>query len=266
MIPNFLLTNESEENLKRYNLPYNTYKNSLGLPSLWVNEKYKDLMDKAGIKYWNALEVMILHLSYFFRQYANEFVGIQEVKAMLEFVEKSFPDLVKEVTRLIPLQKMTDIFKRLIQEQVSIKDLRTILESLSEYAQSEKDTVILTEYVRASLKRYISYKYSKGQTVLAVYLIDPEIEDMVRGGIKQTSAGSYLALDPDSVQLILQAIRTVVQPVPAGGTSPILLAAIDVRRFVRKLIEGEFPDYAVISYQEVVPEIRIQPLGRIQLT
>lgn len=265
VIPNHLLTNETEENLKRYNLAYTSYKNSLGLPSLWVNEKYKDLLDKAGIKYWNVLEVMILHLSYFFRYYANEFVGIQEVKAMLEFVEKSFPDLVKEVTRLIPLQKMTDIFKRLIQEQVSIKDLRSILESLGEWAQTEKDTVLLTEYIRASLKRYISYKYSQGQTVLAVYILDPEIEDMVRGAIKQTSAGSYLALDPDTVQLILQGVRTTVAVPPPGGQTPVLLTAIDVRRFVRKLIEMEFTHIAVLSYQEIVPEIRIQPLGRVQL-
>ena len=130
ILENHVLTNESEENLKRYNLPYQTYKNSLGLPSVWVEAKYKDLLEKAGIKYWSGLEVIILHLSYFFRHYANEFVGIQEVKSMIEFVEKSFPDLVKEVTRLIPLQKMTDIYKRLIQEQISIKDLRTILEAL----------------------------------------------------------------------------------------------------------------------------------------
>jgi type III secretion protein V len=197
--------------------------------------------------------------------YASEFIGIQEVRAILEFIEKSFPDLIKEVTRLIPLQKLTEIFRRLVQEQISIKDLRTILEALSEWAQTEKDTVLLTEYVRSSLKRYVSYKYSKGQSVLSVYLLDPEIEDMVRGAIKQTSAGSYLALDPDSVQLILQSIRNTIGPTPPGAQDPLILTAIDVRRFVRKLIEGEFPDIAVISYQEVVPEIRIQPLGRIQL-
>jgi type III secretion protein V len=266
IIEGHVLTNESEDNLKRYNLNFISYKNSLGLPSLWVDSKNKELLDKAGIRYWNTLEVMILHLSYFFRHYANEFVGIQEVKSMLEFVEKSFPDLIKEVTRLIPLQKMTDIFKRLIQEQVSIKDLRTILEALGEWAQTEKDTVLLTEYVRSSLKRFISYKYSQGQSVLSVYILDPEIEDMVRGAIKQTSAGSYLALDPDSVQLILQGVRTTVSPPPPGGQPPVILTAIDVRRFVRKLIEMEFTDISVVSYQEIVPEIRIQPLGRIQIS
>lgn len=266
VLEGYVLTNESEENLNRYNLPFNTYKNSLGLPSLWVDAKHKELLDKAGIKYWSSLEVMVLHVSYFFRHYANEFVGIQEVKSMLEFMEKAFPDLVKEVTRLIPLQKMTDIFKRLIQEQISIKDLRTVMESLAEWAQTEKDTVLLTEYVRSSLKRYISYKYSQGQSVLSVYILDPEIEDMVRGAIKQTSAGSYLALDPDTVQLILQGVRNTVAPPPPGGQPPVLLTAIDVRRFVRKLIEMEFTDIAVVSYQEIIPEIRIQPLGRVQIS
>lgn len=261
-----LLTNETEENLRHFNLPFTSYKNTLGLPSLWVEQKHKGVLDKAGIKYWSPLEVVVLHISYFFRSYSGEFVGIQEVRAMTEFMERSFPDLVKEVTRLIPLQKLTEIFKRLVQEQISIKDLRTIMESLSEWAQSEKDTVLLTEYIRASLKRYISFKYSQGESTLSVYLLDPEIEDMVRGAIKQTSTGSYLALDPDSVQLIVKAMRDTIVPTPPGGQPPVLLTAIDVRRFVRKLIEMEFPDLSVVSYQEIIPEIRIQPLGRIQLS
>ena len=265
-IHNHVLTNETAETIRRYNLPFTSSKGMPGMPTLWLDEKYKEILQRAQIKFWSPLEVMVLHLSKFYRQYAGEFIGIQEVRAILEFVEKSFPDLIKEVTRLVPLQKLTEIFKRLVQEQVSVKDLRTILESLSEWAQTEKDTVLLTEYVRSSLKRYISFKYSQGQTVLSVYLLDPGIEDMVRGAIKQTSAGSYLALDPDSVQLILHAIRNTIVPTPAGGQPPVLLTAIDVRRFVRKLIEGEFPELAAVSYQEIVPEIRIQPLGRIQLS
>lgn len=260
-----LLSSEDPETLKRYNIPHTTSKNSMGQPSFWIEAKYEDVLKKAKLKYWKPLDVMILHLSYFYKQHASDFIGIQEMRAILEFLEKSFPDLVKEVTRLVPLQKMTEIFRRLVQEQVSIKDLRTILESLSEWAQSEKDTVLLTEYVRSSLKRYISYKYSQGQSILSVYTVDPEIEDMIRGAIKQTSAGSYLALDPDSVQMILNAMKQMITPTPTGGQPPVLLTAIDVRRFLRKLIEGDFPDLAVISFQEVVSEIKIQPLGRIQL-
>ncbi|MBQ8498716.1 SctV family type III secretion system export apparatus subunit CdsV [Chlamydia sp.] len=263
--PNHVLTNEVEENLARYNLPFITYKNAAGLPSTWVSTDALTILEKAAIKYWSPLEVIILHLSYFFHRNSQEFLGIQEVRSMIEFMERSFPDLVKEVTRLIPLQKLTEIFKRLVQEQISIKDLRTILESLSEWAQTEKDTVLLTEYVRSSLKLYISFKFSQGQSAISVYLLDPEIEEMIRGAIKQTSAGSYLALDPDSVNLILKSMRMTITPTPPGGQPPVLLTAIDVRRYVRKLIETEFPDIAVISYQEVLPEIRIQPLGRIQI-
>lgn len=261
-----VLTNETEETLSRFNLPFTHSKNAINEAALWVENKYIEVLKKAGIKFWAPLDVMILHLSQFYKQYAADFIGIQEVRAIMEFIEKSFPDLIKEVTRLVPLQKLTEIFRRLVQEQVSIKDLRTILESLSEWAQTEKDTVLLTEYVRSSLKRYISYKYSLGQSVISVYLLDPEIEDMIRGAIKQTSAGSYLALDPDSVQLILNAMRNIIVPTPPGGQPPVMLTAIDVRRFARKLIEGEFPNLPVISYQEVVPEVRIQPLGRIQLS
>jgi type III secretion protein V len=261
-----LLVNENPDILRKYNIPFTQSKTVFGLPSIWIDMRYQEVLQKAGIKFWKPLDVMILHLSYFYRMHASDFIGIQEVRAILEFVEKSYPDLVKEVTRLVPLQKLTEIFRRLVQEQISIKDLRTILEALSEWAQTEKDTVLLTEYVRSSLKRYISYKYSQGQSVLAVYLLDPEIEDLIRGAIKQTSAGSYLALDPDSVQMIMHSMRTTITPTPAGGQPPVLLTAIDVRRFARKLIEGEFPDLPVVSYQEIVPEMRIQPLGRVQLS
>ncbi|KPK33446.1 MAG: Low calcium response locus protein D [Chlamydiae bacterium SM23_39] len=261
-----LLTSETEKTLGRFNIPFITLENSLGLPTFWVDEKYRELLEKAKISFWTPFEVIILHLSKFYRKYASEFIGVQEVRAILEFIERSYPDLVKEVTRLVPLQKLTEIIKRLVQEEVSIKDLRTVLESLSEWAQTEKDTVLLTEYVRSSLKRYISYKYSQGKTVLSVYLLDPEIEDLIRGAIKQTSAGSYLALDPDTTVMILQAMKNTITPTPMGAQPPVLLTAIDVRRFTRKLIESDFPDLPVLSYQEIVPEIKIQPLGRIKLS
>ncbi len=266
VLKNFLLVSESEELLQRYQIPFEKKDNIAGFPSIWVEQSHQNLLEEAGIRFWTPLEVMILHLSKFYRQYAADFLGLQEVRAILEFMEKSFPELVKEITRLVPMQKLTEIFKRLVQEQISIKDLRTILESLGEWAQMEKDTVLLTEYIRSSLKRYISYKYSQGKSILSVYILDPEIEDMIRGAIKQTSGGSYLALDPDSVQLILHAMRNTITPTPKGGQPPVLITEVDVRRFAKKLIEGEFPDLPVVSYKEIVPEIRIQPLGRIQLS
>ena len=266
VIKGYLLTSESEEALKRYNLSTKVYKNTQNIPSVWVKAEQEEILKKAGIKYWGPIEVMILHLSAFYKYHSNQFLGVQEVRKMIEFAEKSFPDLVKEVTRLVPLQKLAEIFKRLAEEQISIKDIRTILECLSERAQTEKDTVFLTEFVRQSLNRYISYKYAQGQSIISAYVIDPEIEQMIRDAIKQTSTGAYLALDPDSVQLILTAVRNTIVNTPTGGQQPVVVATVDVRRFVKKLIETEKPEVAVISYQEVISEMRIQPLGRIQLT
>lgn len=266
IIPDHVLTNETEKNLNRLNIPCVKIKNIINQETCWVDKKYMPILDKAAIKYWKILDVLLLQVSYFYKQHASDFIGIQETRSLLEFVEKSFPDLVKEVTRLLPLQKITEIFRRLVQEQVPIRDLRTILEGLVEWAQSEKDPIMLTELARSTLKLSISYACSRGQNILPVYLLDPEIEDIVRGSIKQTSSGSYLALDPDSVQLILQAFRNTVRSDSHWRSRPIILTTMDVRRFVKKLIESEFPNYVVISHQEVIPQIRIQPLGKIQLT
>ncbi len=265
IIANSVLVGETEQTLRRYNIPFTSYSSGPGMPALWVEEKYTEILSKAGLKFWTALQIIGLHLTQFYKQYGSEFIGIQEVRQMLEFIEKSFPDLVKEVNRLVSLQKLTDIFKRLVQEDISIKDLRTILEALGEAAQTEKDVIVLTEYARESLKRYISYKYSQGQSTLAVYVVDPEIEDMIAAAIKQTSTGSRLGLDPDSLELIKHAIRSAIKPVPAGGQPPVVLTGFTVRRFVKRLVEQEFPEAAVVSYQEILPEIRIQPLGRIQI-
>ena len=116
-----VLTNETEETLRRYNLPFTQSKNAIGQAALWVENRYVEVLKKAGIKYWKPLDVMILHLSQFYKNYASDFIGIQEVRAILEFLEKSFPDLVKEVTRLVPLQKLTEIFRRLVQEKFRSK-------------------------------------------------------------------------------------------------------------------------------------------------
>ena len=121
IIESHFLTNETEENLKRYNMPFTSYKNSLGLPSLWVENKHKEILDKAGIKYWNPLEVMVLHLSYFFRHYANEFLGIQEAKSMLEFMEKY----------TLAAERTTPDLKQILAESLEEKCVETFYKSVT---------------------------------------------------------------------------------------------------------------------------------------
>ena len=153
----------------------------------------------------------------------------------------------------------------MVSEDISVRNLRAILESLIEWGQKEKDSVLLTEYVRSTLKRHISYKYSSGQNVLAAYLLAPNVEDTVRSAIRQTSAGSYLALDPAVSKQLVENIKRAVGDIGANSQRPVLLTAMDIRRYMRKMIEQDLYDLPVLSYQELTQEINIQPLARIDL-
>ena len=132
-----------------------------------------------------------------------------------------------------------------------------------EWGQKEKDTVLLTEYIRGSLRRFISYKYSAGQNLLPAYILTPDAEEQIRGGIRQTSAGSYLALDPRVTNRFIQNVRESVGGISASSHKPVLVCAMDIRRYVRKLIENEMFELPVLSYQDLTQEITVQPLDQI---
>jgi type III secretion protein V len=180
-------------------------------------------------------------------------------------MEQRYPDLVKEAMRVMPTQKIGEVMQRLVSEDISIRNLRAILEALVEWGQKEKDSVLLTEYVRGALKRHISFKYSAGQNMLPAYLLAPKVEELVRAAVRQTSAGSYLALEPAASKRLVEAVKKAVGKLPTTGQRPVLLASMDVRRYLRRLVEQELPDLQVLSYQELTPDVNIQPLARIDL-
>ena len=166
---------------------------------------------------------------------------------------------------MLPIQKITEIFQRLVQEEISIRNLKTIFQCLIDWGQKEKEPVLLADYVRSTLRRYISFKFSEGNNVLSVYLLDPKIEEIIRKAIRQTSAGSYLALDPPTAKKIIKVIKEEVGTVSLHEHRPALLTSMDIRRYVRKLIEMELYDLPVLSHQELTEEITIRPLSRIHL-
>lgn len=232
---------------------------------LWVPESKAVLLERVGISVMSHARILAYHLSLILARHASSFLGMQEAKYLLDKMEERAPDLVREATRLLPTQRIAEIFQRLVQEQVSIRDLRNILEALIEWSPKEKDTVMLTEYVRSALKRQISYMYSKGQNMLPAILMDPSVEETIRKAIRQTSAGAFLALDPDTTQRFLRAVSDAAGKYQSNTQKPVLMASMDIRRYVRRLIEGEHYALPVVSYQEVTPEISIQPVSRIRL-
>lgn len=232
----------------------------------WISMEQRKLAEDAALTTWDAPGYIVLHLSAVLRKNAAEFVGIQEVQNMLEQLEQAFPALVKEVVpKAVSPFQLTDILRRLVEEEISVRDLRNILQALAEWGPVENDTVMLTEYVRAALKRYISHKYTRGQSTLIVYLLDPQIEETVRSSVQHTSSGSYLALEPEITQEILAAVRNEVGNLPPSAQQPVILTTMEIRRYFRKLVELEFPHLAVLSYQELSPEMNIQPIARISL-
>ena len=266
ILPNHVLVKEKKDSLDILNIKYTEDKPFLpNMPTLWVEKSFISQLEKANIKYMKAPQIFTYHLSFILKKYASEFLGLQETRFLLESVEKMYPELAKEVQRVLPMQKIAEVFQRLVQEEISIRNLRLILQCLIEWGQKEKEPILLTDYVRITLKRYISYKYSGGQNMLAVYLLDPALEDTIRKAIRQTSAGSYLALDPNIAKKIVAEIKRQVGDLTQETNRPVLLTSMDIRRYVRKLIELEMYELPVLSHQELTEEITIQPLGKIML-
>lgn len=264
--PGWLLVRESEANLRALQIQYESGAKFLPhIPTLWASAELRETLTRAGIPFMDASQVLTYHLAFVLKKYSADFIGIQETKFLLSAMEGRFPDLVKESTRVLPIQKIAEILQRLVSEDISVRNLRAILESLIEWGQKEKDSVLLTEYVRSTLKRHISHKYTSGQNVLPAYLLAPSIEDTVRGAVRQTSAGSYLALDPATSKRLVESIRKAVGDLSASAQRPVLLTSMDIRRYMRKMIEQDLYDLPVLSYQELTQEINIQPLARIDL-
>ncbi|MEK7346561.1 MAG: type III secretion system export apparatus subunit SctV [Pseudomonadota bacterium] len=264
--PQWLLSRDTEDTLSSLMVDFEKDRPFLpGLESLWVPADLRDLLTSAGLSVMDTSQILTYHLATVLRKYASDFIGVQETKFLLSAMEQRFPDLVKEAIRIMPMQKIGEILQRLVSEDISVRDLRSILEALVEWGQKEKDVVLLTEYVRGALKRHISHKYCAGQNMLPAYLLAPKVEETLRAAIRQTSAGSYLALDPAVGKKLVEAIKKTVGKLNPNGQRPVMLASMDIRRYLRKMIEQDLYDLQVVSYQELIPDVNVQPLGRIDL-
>ena len=266
LMPNHVLVREVKETLDMLGVKIIEGAPCLPeIPSLWAPNSEREMLDSAHIVYMDPTTIMTHHLSLILRKYASEFLGIQECKVLLDNLEREAPEIVREVQRVLSLQKITDIFQRLVQEEISIRNLKVILQCLIEWGQKEKEPVLLADYVRNNLRRYISYKFSQGRNMIATYILDPNIEDIVRKAIRQTSAGSYLALDPPTAKKIVNAVKKEVGNITLNNKRPVLLTSMDIRRYVRKLLEKDLYNLPVLSHQELTSEITIQALGSIHL-
>lgn len=262
--PQQILARDTPENLDIMGIPYVLDKSPLS-ESVWVDVAQRESLQRASIPYLESAQILADHVDQILRRHADEFIGIQEAKAFLKQMEASSPELVKETLRLVPLQKIAEVLQRLVSEGVSVRNMRTILNALVQSGQGEKDTVLLTEHVRIALKRQICFQNCAGMNVLPAYILTLDVEDTVRNAIRQSSAGSYLALDARTTQQIIAAIRKAIGPLDQQLGKPVLLTSVDIRRYMRKLIEVDLYGLPVLSYQELTPDISVHALARISL-
>jgi type III secretion protein V len=196
------------------------------------------------------------------RRRAEAFVGMQEVQSLIRRVDTQLPDLVSELQRTVPLQRITDVLRRLVQEGVSLRYLREIFESLVSWSAKEKDIVQLTEYIRVDLGRLVSHRYIDENNKLSAWVLEPETEQTIRQAVQQGPTGSFLALAPEVAKQIQSGVHDALSD-QDGSRPTIVLTSMDVRRYVKRLLSSQLPDLVVLSFQELPPDCEIASQGRV---
>ena len=245
------------------NLPGVTTKEPVfGLPAVWIRGDDRDQAQINGYTVVDSTTVVATHISEIIKRYSHELVGRQELQQLLDNVAVTAPKVVEElIPNLLNLGTVLRVIKSLLKEGVSVRDMRTILESLADYASLTKDPDVLTEFVRQGLGRFIVDQYKMEDETLFLVTMDREVEDMIAEAIQPSDQGSYLAIEPSVAQLIITSVRTMSERFGASGAQPVLLASPSIRRHVRKLIERFVPHMAVLSHNEIPQNVKIQSLG-----
>ena len=183
---------------------------------------------------------------------------------LIDNLKETNPSIVDElVPKLLGLGEIQKVLQNLLEEGISIRDLLTICETLADYAPTTRDTDILTEYVRQSLKRAISNRYFMPNETTQVVTLDPALEQEIMSSVKQTEQGSYLALDPARTRQIMDSVREQIEKLQNLGRSPIVVTSPIVRIYFRKMSMEFFKDLVVVSYNEVESDVELQSVGMI---
>ncbi|MDP3481190.1 MAG: flagellar biosynthesis protein FlhA [Desulfoprunum sp.] len=237
---------------------------AFGLPAIWITEDKKDRAQIAGYTVVDCTTVMATHISEVIKQYAHELIGRQEVQGLLDNLAKSYPKLVEElVPGILSSGTIMRVLQNLLKEGVSIRDLRTILETLADWAGATRDTDILTEYVRHALSRTISSNLAVNGVIPIITLAKP-VEDAILNAVQHKETGSYLSIDPKIAQQILDSLGKAIA-LFEGGSRPTLLSAPQIRPHVRSLTERYYPALTIISHNEIVPNLKVRSLGTVTL-
>ena len=241
-----------------------TFEPSFHLPAIWITEGQRERAESMGYTVVDPPSIIATHLTEIIRQHISELLTRQDVQNLVNNLKETNPSLVEElVPKLLGLGEVQKVLQNLLKEGISIRDLLTIFETLADYASSTRDTDILTEYVRQSLKRAISSRFFPANETSSVVTLDPKLEQEIMGSVKQTENGAYLTLDPEKTKAIMASVGNEIAKLENLGKNPIIITSPIVRMYFKRLTEDYYKDLIVVSYNEIEGSIELQSVGMV---
>lgn len=238
---------------------------AFGLPAKWILEQDREKAEILGYTVVDPPSVISTHLTEVIKSNSSKLLSRQDVKALIDNIREDNPALIDElIPNQLSIGEVQKVLSNLLDEGISIRDMETILETLADYSVTTRDIDMLTEYARQSLSRYITKKFAD-QGELKVITLDSQLEQMIMGSVNKTDTGSYISLDPNTIQRILEDTFSKVEKLASVGLQPIVLTAPLVRIYFKKLTEQSLKDLVVLSYNEVEPNVEVQSVGTVAI-
>jgi len=238
---------------------------AFGLPAIWIKEIDREQAEMNGYTVVDPVSVLATHLTEVIKSHAAEIIGRQEVQTLVDAIKQNNPAVVDElIPHLLSLGDIQKVLTNLLRERISIRDMKSILETLADYAPVTKDQEILTEYVRQGLVRQISHQYAMNNTLTCI-TVDPQLENQITAAVQRTEHGSYVAFEPILMQKLIANLNTELAKLTNLGYQPIVLTSPAVRLYFRKLTERIVSSLVVLSYAEVEAKIEVQAVGMVSI-
>ncbi|MDV2685446.1 flagellar biosynthesis protein FlhA [Alkalihalophilus lindianensis] len=243
-----------------------TVEPAFGLPALWIGEEMKEQAELSGYTVVDPPSVVSTHLTEVIKRHAHELLGRQETKQLVEHLQETYPALVEEVTpNTLSTGEVQKVLTNLLKENISIRNLPIIFETLADYGQMTKDMDLVTEYVRQSLSRQISKQFTSPGEPLYVITISGSVEKKIADGVQQTEHGNFLSMDPNESQRVLESAAGETDRLSQMGQVPVILCSPAVRMYVRQLLERYLPHVPVLSYNELEANVEVQSVGVVNV-
>ncbi|MDM5295437.1 flagellar biosynthesis protein FlhA [Peribacillus simplex] len=243
-----------------------TIEPSFGLPAKWITDEMKEHAEMMGYTVVDPPSVVSTHMTEVIKANAQELLGRQETKQLIDHLHESSPILVEEVTpNPLSIGDVQKVLAKLLKEKVSIRNLPVIFETLADYGKLSTDTDLLTEYVRQNLARQITNSFIADENRIKVITLSGKVEKTIADGVQQTEHGNFLSLDPTISQSILEAIAAKLEELTLMDHQPILLCSPAVRMYARQLTERYFPNVPILSYNELESNVEVQSVGVVNI-